>query len=178
MNRFFGHLSTVCRHKRYVAHYCFRAGLYWQGLTHDLSKFSPTEFFPGVRYFQGNRSPNEIERNTNGYSLAWMHHKGRNRHHLEYWTDYIDRKLVGVRIPPRFVVETFCDRVAASRTYKKEAYTDASPWEYYMGGHDHSNLHPDTERLLLGLLTMLKDEGEDAVFRYIRTEVLKKEVRK
>ena len=178
MNRFFGHLSTVCRHKRYVAHYCFRAGLYWQGLTHDLSKFSPTEFLPGVRYFQGNRSPNEIERNTNGYSLAWMHHKGRNRHHLEYWTDYINRQLVGVRIPPRFVVETFCDRVAASRTYKKEAYTDASPWEYYMGGHDHSNLHPDTERLLLGLLTMLKDEGEDAVFRYIRTEVLKKEVRK
>ena len=154
MNRFFGHLSTVCRHKWFVAKYCFRAGLYWQGITHDLSKFSPTEFLPGVRYFQGDRSPNEIERDTNGYSL------------------------VGVRSPPRFVVETFCDRVAASRTYKKEAYTDASPWEYYMHGHDHSNLHPDTERLLLGLLTMLKDEGEDAVFRYIRTEVLKKEARR
>ena len=178
MNRFWGHLSTVCRHKRYVAHYCFRAGLYWQGITHDLSKFSPTEFLPGVRYFQGDRSPNEIERDIHGSSLAWMHHKGRNRHHLEYWTDYVNKKLVGVRIPPRFLVETFCDRVAAGRTYKKEAYTDASPWEYYMQGHDHYNLHPDTERLLLKMLTMLKDEGEDAVFRYIRTEVLKKEKRK
>ena len=173
MSSFWGHLSTVCRHKALVARYCFRAGLYRQGLTHDLSKFSPTEFLPGVKYFQGNRSPNEAERNANGYSLAWMHHKGRNRHHLEYWTDYIDKKLVGVRIPARYVVETFCDRIAASRTYEKEAYTDASAWDYYMKGHDHANLHPDTEQLLVTLLTMLKDEGEDATFEYIRKTLLK-----
>ncbi len=171
---FWGHLGTVCHHKRLVARYCFRAGLYRQGLTHDLSKFSPTEFWPGVRYYQGNRSPNEAERRAKGYSLAWMHHKGRNRHHLEYWTDYVDGRLQGVPMPPRYVVEMFCDRIAASRTYKKDAYTDASPYEYYMHGHDHSMIHPQTEALLLKLLTLLKEEGEDAAFAYIRRHVLAK----
>ena len=83
-----GHLKTVQRHRRLVRQYCFRLGLYWQGLTHDLSKFSPVEFWAGVKYFQGDRSPNDAQRRDNGYSASWMHHKGRNRHHFEYWTDY------------------------------------------------------------------------------------------
>lgn len=175
---FFGHLGTICHHKWLVAGYCFRAGLYWQGLTHDLSKFSPTEFWPGVRYFQGNRSPNAAEREANGYSLAWMHHKGRNRHHLEYWTDYIDNRMQGVPMPPRYLVEMFCDRVAASRTYEKAAYTDASAYNYFFRSHDRELLHPDTRARLLALLTMLRDEGEDATFAYIRREVLKKPAKK
>ena len=85
---FFDHLRTVNRHRRLVRKYCFRLGLYWQGLTHDLSKYSPTEFFRSVKYYQGYRSPNDQERITNGVSLSWLHHKGRNRHHFEYWIDY------------------------------------------------------------------------------------------
>ena len=82
---FFGHLRTINRHRHKVIAHCAKAGILWQGLRHDLSKYSPTEFIPGVKYFQGTRSPNEAERELNGYSLAWMHHKGRNRHHFEYW---------------------------------------------------------------------------------------------
>ena len=78
------HLRTVGRHRRLVRHYCLRLGLVWQGLTHDLSKYSPTEFWRGVKYYQGWRSPNDQERLENGVSLAWLHHKGRNRHHFEY----------------------------------------------------------------------------------------------
>ena len=84
---FFGHLRTINRHRHKVIAHCAKAGILWQGLRHDLSKYSPTEFIPGVKYFQGTRSPNEAERELNGYSLAWMHHKGRNRHHFEYWID-------------------------------------------------------------------------------------------
>ena len=87
MNKFWGHLKTITHHRHLVMRGCFRMGLIWQGLTHDLSKYSPTEFLAGVRYYQGDRSPNTAEREANGYSLAWMHHKGRNRHHFEYWTD-------------------------------------------------------------------------------------------
>ncbi len=101
-----------------------------------------------------------------------MHHKGRNKHHLEYWTDYVNGKFQGVPMPNRYVVEMFCDRIAASRTYKKEAYTDACPYDYYTHGKDHSLIHPDTEKQLLALLTMLKDEGEDATFAYIRRQLL------
>ena len=81
------HFKTITYHRWLVCQGCFKVGLYWQGLTHDLSKYTPTEFMVGVKYFQGNRSPNGAERDEKGYSLAWMHHKGRNRHHYEYWTD-------------------------------------------------------------------------------------------
>lgn len=85
---FRGHLRTVNQHRKMVLKHCIKAGIPIRGLLHDLSKYSPTEFIPGVLYFQGNRSPNEKEREISGYSKAWMHHKGRNRHHFEYWTDY------------------------------------------------------------------------------------------
>ena len=62
---------------------CFRCGLYWQGLTHDLSKLAPVEFWAGAKYWQGTCSPNNAQRQAEGYSAAWLHHKGRNKHHLE-----------------------------------------------------------------------------------------------
>ena len=95
LSRFFGHLHTINSHRHKVIANCFRAGIPWRGLMHDLSKYSPTEFFNGVKYYQGMRSPNEAEREDIGYSRAWMHHKGRNRHHFEYW---IERSiLLGIR---------------------------------------------------------------------------------
>ena len=171
-----GHLRTVNRHRRLVRRACFQAGLYWQGLTHDLSKYSPVEFLVGVRYFQGDHSPNEAERLEKGYSTAWLHHKGRNKHHLEYWIDYSptgDHALCGCRMPERFVVESFCDRVAASKVYLGDRYTDASAWEYYRRSQDHYLLHPESRRLLEALLLTLRDQGEAAAFRYAR-EVVKK----
>ena len=90
------HFHTITEHKIVVARHCFRVGMYWQGLTHDLSKYSPTEFWPGCRYYQGYRSPNNAEREQKGYSSAWLHHKGRNKHHYEYWIDY------STTIPGRF----------------------------------------------------------------------------
>ena len=67
---FFGHLSTINHHKRLVLRYCFKLGLYRQGLCHDLSKYSPAEFWAGVKYFQGDHSPNEAEREARGYTSA------------------------------------------------------------------------------------------------------------
>ena len=103
-----------------VIKHCWYAGIFLQGLKHDLSKYTPTEFIPGVKYYQGNRSPNEGEREDYGYSKAWMHHKGRNRHHFEYWTDYDTktRLLTPIKMPLKYVKEMFCDRVAASKFYQ------------------------------------------------------------
>lgn len=171
------HLKTINRHKRLVRRHCFRVGLYRQGLLHDLSKYSPVEFWVGAKYFQGNRSPNDAERAAKGCSTAWLHHKGRNKHHLEYWIDYSaegDHALAGMKMPVNYVVEMMCDRMAASKVYRGSAYTDSDPYEYYMHARDHYLLHPDTRALLEAMLTKLKDEGEDALFRYIREEILQK----
>ena len=172
-----GHFCTITRHKLLVMKHCFRVGLYRQGLLHDLSKYSWTEFKVGCKYYQGDRSPNNAERETTGVSLAWLHHKGRNRHHLEYWIDYSPvggHGLAGMEMPVKYVVEMFCDRMAASKTYRGAAYRDSDPLDYYLHSRDHYLIHPHTKALLEALLARLRDEGEDAVFAYIKKEILKK----
>ena len=171
------HLRTVNRHRHLVRKYCFRLGLYWQGLTHDLSKYSPTEFWRSAKYYQGYRSPNDQERLVNGVSLSWLHHKGRNRHHFEYWTDYslTGEGIVGVEMPKRYVAEMFCDRLAASKVYRGDAFDPADPYRFFLRGKQKRLLiHPATSDLLESMLVKLRDEGEDAAFDYIRREVLGK----
>ena len=128
------HFKTITKHRFLVMKYCFKAGLYWQGLTHDLSKYSPAEFRVGARYFQGDRSPNDIERREKGYSAAWLHHKGRNKHHLEYWIDYGPLPeggfgMTGMKMPEKYVVEMFCDRYAAARVYQGKKFDFGRPYE-------------------------------------------------
>ena len=111
------HFKTITYHKYLVMKGCFKVGLYKQGLLHDLSKYSPGEFWIGVKYYQGTRSPNAAEREDIGYSTAWLHHKGRNRHHYEYWIDYGGKDVPGgvapVPMPVNYVVEMLMDRIAA-----------------------------------------------------------------
>lgn len=174
------HFRTITHHRHLVCRYCWRLGLIRQGLTHDLSKYSPTEFIPGAIYYQGDKSPNDAERDARGLSLAWLHHKGRNRHHLEYWVDYRrepDGTWVygGNRMPIRFIAEMFCDRIAASKIYLGENYHDGAPYEYY-ASHEMSLLvHPDTAAEIEKMLTILRDEGEDAAFAYVRARLRQSE---
>ena len=171
---FFGHLKTVARHRKLVRQGCFQVGLYWQGLTHDLSKFSPAEFSVGAKYFQGNRSPNSAERDEKGYSESWMHHKGRNKHHWEYWTD-LNLELgqyAPVPMPRRYLAEMVMDRIAACKVYQGKDYTDGSALAYLLKGRERIRMHRQTQRELEYILTMLRDQGEKDTFRYIREEVL------
>ena len=170
------HLKTVNRHRRLVRRYCFKLGLYWQGLTHDLSKYSPTEFWRSAKYYQGFRSPNDQERSETGVSLSWLHHKGRNRHHFEYWIDYrIARdgtvSMGGCKMPKKYVAEMFCDRIAACRVYQGDQYTDASAYDYFQRTKGRFWIHEETSALLSRWLLLLKEEGEAAAFRQIRREL-------
>ena len=174
------HFCTITRHKNLVLAGCFKIGLYKQGLLHDLSKYSPTEFIVGCKYYKGYMSPNNAERMDRGYSSAWLHHKGRNKHHLEYWIDYDLEKdgMTGMKMPVKYVVEMFCDRVAASKNYNRGTYNDTFPLAYYEKGKSKYLLHPETAALLENLLERLAQQGEDAVFEYIKNEILTKEVRR
>lgn len=171
-----GHLRTILHHKKLVRQHCFRVGLYRQGIMHDWSKYSPTEFLVGIKYYQGGkRSPNFGEKEALGYSAAWLHHKGRNKHHFEYWIDFSmdpSEGLQGMKMPLRYVIEMFCDRVAASKNYNGDTYTDADSWDYYSKYKDYYVIHPETRALLEKLLLMLRDEGENKTFAYIKNEIL------
>ncbi len=173
------HFITITKHRWKVRSHCFRVGLYWQGLTHDLSKYTPTEFRIGVKYYQGTRSPNSRERELIGYSTAWMHHKGRNRHHFEYWTDLNpkSRRYEPVEMPPKYFVEMVMDRIAACKIYNGNNYTPADALNYLLNsaeGRDLSMMHTKTREDLTFVLTMLKEKGENDTFRYLRNVYLKK----
>ena len=174
MKKTWGHFKTITHHRFLVMAGCFRVGLIYQGLTHDLSKYSPTEFWEGARYYQGNRSPNAAEREDKGYSEAWMHHKGRNRHHYEYWTDMNrqTRCYESVPMPKKYLAEMVMDRIAACKTYEGKAYTQASALNYFLKSRERELMHPKTREELEVLLRMLQDRGEGETFRYLKEEVL------
>ncbi len=164
------HFKTITKHRHRVIAHCKKAGIFWQGLFHDLSKYSYAEFSVGAKHYQGNRSPNEIEREMYGYSPAWLHHKGRNKHHYEYWNDFNPKlnRVVPVKMPTKYLKEMFCDRVAASKIYQGKNYSDSHPLEYFLRGIDHMYMHPETLEMLKKLLTMLSEQGEEKTFRFIR----------
>ena len=168
---FIKHFLTITYHRHKVISHCFRAGILWQGLRHDLSKYSPTEFIPGAKYYQGTRSPNEKERELFGYSKAWLHHKGRNKHHYEYWNDYnpVSKQIENVEMPKKYVIEMFCDRVAASKIYNGKSYKDSDSFNYFLRIRGKHRMHPNTEALLEKLLVMLMEKGEKETFAYIKT---------
>ena len=164
------HFKTITTHKLLVMDGCFKVGLYKQGFLHDLSKYSPTEFWIGARYYQGDRSPNAAERAEKGYSEAWMHHKGRNRHHYEDWTDMSmeTKRYESVPMPRNYLVEMVMDRRAACIVYQGKNYTSASALNYYLGSKERNLMHPQTQKELEYILTMLRDEGEEKTFAYLR----------
>ena len=142
------HFKTITKHKLMVMHYCFRIGLYKQGLLHDLSKYTPSEFLVGCKYYQGNRSPNNAEREDTGVSTAKM--------------------------PRRYVAEMVMDRISASRTYLGDAYDNHKPLEYFLKSKPKLwFVHPQTKKELEGLLRILNDKGEEKALWYIKHVYLK-----
>jgi hypothetical protein len=118
--KFIGHVRTVNHHRWLVFKLCCKAGQPWRGLIHDLSKYSPIEFWDSVRYYQGGKkSPILLQKKVEGYSTIWLHHKGRNKHHYEYWYDEFTENKKPV-IPYQYIVEMICDKLSACMTYMDE----------------------------------------------------------
>ena len=167
----FKHLKTVHIHRKLVCENCFKCGLYAQGLVHDLSKYSPIELLSGMKYYQGDRSPLDLDQQINGYSKAWLHHQGRNKHHWEYWYAHLNHQFVPIEMPTRYLVESICDRIAASKIYLKDKYTDASPYEYLTRNNDRNYMHPNTAKEFERILLYLKENGEEKTFEMLKKMV-------
>lgn len=170
MKTYLNHLKTICHHKSYVLKECVACGIIWQGLIHDLSKFSIIEFAPSARYFQGTRSPIEAEKEELGYSKAWLHHKGHNKHHWEYWTDFADDgSIIANKIPYNYVVEMICDWIGAGKAYTKTKWTQNDPLDYYRKVRQGRHFHPNTEKIILECLTLISDKGITEFHQYAKT---------
>lgn len=168
------HFKTVCKHKYYVGKYCFMAGIPWRGIKHDMSKFSPIEFFESVKYYQGTRSPIDACKEANGYSKAWLHHKGRNSHHYEYWQDNFDNGGTPLHMPFKDSVELVCDYLGAGKAYMGKKFSYPAEYEWWL--HKIENrpiaMHPKTmyfvDTVLLALTTRdIKDVLNKKTLKHI-----------
>ena len=130
IKNFFGHLHTVNKHRAIVFYLSCKAGIPWRGFVHDLSKYSPIEFFESVKYYNGKHSPIRDCKQEKGYSEAWLHHKGRNKHHFEYWYDYAGPVKTPV-IPYKYAVESICDCMAAGIVYSGKDWTKSTQYDYW-----------------------------------------------
>lgn len=146
LRNFFGHLKTILTHKYWVFYYCYRCDIPWQGLKHDLSKFSPIEFFESVKYWSGTSSPIDASKKANGHSMAWLHHKGRNKHHYEYWQDNFNNGGTPIQMPFKYATEMLCDFLGAGRAYMKDNFTFQKEYEWWRSKINQPiAMHPQTK---------------------------------
>ena len=156
------HLVKILKHKYWVMYYCCFARLYWQGIVHDLSKFSPTEFLESVRYYNGYVSPIEARKKKWGYSKAWLHHRGRNKHHYEFWTDNYDKGVTTIRMPYEYALEMVCDFLGAGRAYYGKDFTPKKELEYWENKKKDSpdmKIHPDIKSFMDKMLNIFVEDG-------------------
>ena len=160
----FGHLKTILIHKHWVLYYACKLGIPWQGFWHDMSKFSPVEFIESVKFYQGGKSsPIPAAKKAQGYSLAWQHHKGHNRHHYEHWTDNYDAPFgtTCIKIPYKYVLEMIADYLAAGRTYQGKSFTLNGEYEWWLKQKDIRKMHPYTSIIITEILFHLAANGGD-----------------
>ena len=175
MNKYIAHFRTIAKHKLLVMKFCFKCGLIWRGLMHDNSKFGPTEFWASARYWQGNRSPIDAEKEVKGYSLAWQHHKGHNPHHWEYWLDNLGTyQNTGLKMPIEYVIEMICDWLAAGIVYGGNKVNYDEPYDipraFYNSKKKERIFHPETQKLIEHFLDEIAEDGINYFCEYWKYE--------
>ena len=158
------HFNLVNKHRFKVFKLCCKAGIPFRGLVHDLSKYSPTEFFESAKYYNGTYSPISNCKRENGYSKAWLHHKGRNKHHYEYWYDYAAPEKTPI-MPYKYTVEMICDTLAAGMTYQGKNWTKDYQLQYYLEDRKRKNINTKIDNILLEVYGMVAKNGTRDVIK-------------
>lgn len=165
-----GHFKVVTKHRWIVFKLCVKVGEPWRGLVHDLSKYSLTEFLEGVHYFNGKHSPIMDCKREKGYSKAWLHHFGRNKHHAEYWVDETAPTPYPI-IPYPYVAEMICDKIATGMVYNGKDFTNQTEIEYWRKEKEKIKINPQVSNVITDILEQVGENG-------IKEVITKKNVRK
>lgn len=162
--KYLKHFHLVNKHRWYVFKLSVKACVPIRGLLHDLSKYSFDEFITSCKYYDGHKSPIKVMRDEIGYSMVWLHHKGHNKHHFEYWEDITRTERIGVFIPYKYIVESICDKIAAGMVYKGKDWTKDEPYNYWkkMIRNNIVVKHPGSVEFTDIVLKKISDDGVDA----------------
>ena len=169
MKNLFKHLKIIRTHRKHVRKACFKMGLFWQGITHDLSKYSFTELCI-AKYYTGTRSPHQNAREAIGYSPSWIHHYHNNKHHYSFWWEEDENgNITPMKMPYKYVAESFADMLGASKAYNKNNWKPEmllSYWEQKCVGK--RIMHENAIELTATLINKLAELGEEAFFKWYK----------
>lgn len=172
------HFNTICKHKWYVFKNCKKAGLFWRGIKHDMSKFSPIEFFESVKNFDGTRSPIDVCKEKHGWSKAWLHHKGRNSHHYEYWQDNFDNGGKPLKMPYKDALELVCGYLGAGKAYMKNDFSYSAEYDWWLKKKEKPlAMHPHTLEFIENMLYTMAIENSNDCLRPVRSKFYYKNAR-
>lgn len=170
LRKIIGHFNTVNKHRFRVFLFCLKCHMPIRGILHDLSKYSPVEFFESAKYYVGTHSPISECKRANGYSYAWVHHKNHNKHHFEYWYDYDSKKEIGI-IPFKYVLESICDRLAAGMTYQGTLNTKEQ-LEHWNKAKKHLKINENLEKYMTRFFTDFEKYGVKRILNRKKLEKL------
>ncbi|WP_080846507.1 DUF5662 family protein [Cytobacillus gottheilii] len=142
----------ILDHKLNVLVECWKEGLYIQGIIHDLSKFSPKEFFPYAKKFFSDGELNQEDEMK--WKYAWLHHQHKNKHHAEYWVVDPQNKTA-LPMPKKYLIEMVCDWRSFSRSWgRKVKPSTVDPSARLV-------LHPDSRKELEIILERKRKEDAE-----------------
>lgn len=169
MKEFFKHLKIIRTHRKFVRKACFKMGLCWQGLVHDLSKYSITEM-KICKYYTGRKSPHQVAREQLGYSPSWIHHYHINKHHHMFWIDETETgEFIPIKMPYRYVIESIADMLGASKAYNRENWKPEMLLQYWYDKCIGKRLmHQDSTLLVQALIHKLVELGEQDFYKWYK----------
>lgn len=160
MKQYWVYLKYLMRHKYYVSVECFKHGLFWRGLTHDLSKFGLTEFSAYANYFYNPDGSKRIGSKhsdiSTPFNLAWLHHQNKNDHHWQWWILQADDGLCQcMPMSKNATMEMLCDWIGAG---KAQGFSDnLIPW--YLKNAKRIEMHRETRIAVHKFLIVASDNN-------------------
>lgn len=156
MKKHLQYAKYIFKHKWYVMLECFKEGLIWRGLMHDLSKFLPNEWIPYANFFYNNNPRDKTgyykptDTGDKAFDFAWLLHQKRNRHHWQWWILPEDEGGAKVlEIPEPYLTEMICDWIGAGKAQghsspKNDPYFETRDW--WKANNYKMFFHPETEK--------------------------------
>jgi len=144
------YFKYVVEHKWNVGIECLKMGLYWHAITHDLSKFLPSEFIPYAKFFKGTGRYKTYKKSDEGnqdFQKGWCHHQKRNKHHWNYWVSVTRKEeVIPIPMPEKYIKQMIADWNGMARKF------DGLSKDYYNDNKKEMILHEDTVDILESIL--------------------------
>jgi hypothetical protein len=158
MGKYATYFYYILEHKWNVLIECFKMGMILHGITHDLSKFLPSEFISYARFFHAKdrtKTYKTSDEQDPNFLMGWCLHQKRNKHHWNYWV-CVTRKdeISPIPMPMKYVKQMIADWRGMSRKFAGNAR------DYYLKNRDSIILHSDTTRIVEALLGVVFTKEE------------------